>query len=201
MNPAPPGTNETWGIGTENPALAPKRNDRGDRALRRGSGWTIAQRLDEGSLTGFEFQSSPLAGQMIPHGDGVLAGTLPRKAAARGRPSSCVRGRRLRNRSGRHGRKRNATARRRTAAAQRRNAVRRQARAADRAPGRSRRRSRRAAGAGHGKVPGSRTRSCTSMGTSGRPSRSRYPRPAKKNFACWGSPPRPRRLAAGPALL
>ena len=78
--PGASGPNETWGIGTEKSGTgAETKTIAVIVRYAGGSGWTIAQRLDEGSLTGFEFQSSPLAGQMTPHGDGVLAGTLPKE--------------------------------------------------------------------------------------------------------------------------
>ncbi len=75
-----PGPDETWGVGGEKSGAGTEAKT--IAVLVRyagGSGWTLVQRLDEGPLAGFQFESSPLAGQMTPHGDGVLAGTLPKE--------------------------------------------------------------------------------------------------------------------------
>jgi hypothetical protein len=78
--PGAPGPNETWGVGGEKSGTGTEAKT--IAVIVRyagGSGWTLVQRLDEGPLAGFMFESSPLAGQMTPHGDGVLAGTLPKE--------------------------------------------------------------------------------------------------------------------------
>ncbi|MGO9247068.1 MAG: hypothetical protein ACLP7W_00530 [Solirubrobacteraceae bacterium] len=78
--PGAPGPNETWGVGAEKSGAGTE--EKTIAVIVRyagGSGWSLVQRLDEGSLAGFKFESSPLAGQMTPHGDGVLAGALPKE--------------------------------------------------------------------------------------------------------------------------
>ena len=78
--PGAPGPNETWGLGGEKSGTGTEAKT--IAVIVRyagGSGWTITQRLDEGPLAGFKFESSPLAGQVTSHGDGVLAGTFPKE--------------------------------------------------------------------------------------------------------------------------
>jgi hypothetical protein len=78
--PGASGLNETWGVGGEKSGAGTEAKTIAVIVrYASGSGWTIAQRLDEGSLTGFKLESGPLAGQMTPNGDGVLAGTLPKE--------------------------------------------------------------------------------------------------------------------------
>jgi hypothetical protein len=70
------GGDETWGVGTEIsgtgiktvviPVLVRYTSE---------AGWSRGPSLPEG----FQFEASPLAGQMTPHGEGVLAGTLPKE--------------------------------------------------------------------------------------------------------------------------
>ena len=60
-----PGTNETWGVGTAGSTTVVVR-------YTRESGWSLGPALP----AGFKLEQSPLAGQMTPQGDGVLAGTV-----------------------------------------------------------------------------------------------------------------------------
>ena len=154
--PGAPRRERDVGRGTEKRARH-RKNDRGDRALRRriAAGRWPAEARRRIARRASSSTASPLAGQMTPHGAGVLAGALPKEGGG-SQQAILVRkpGGAFEDHSGRHRRRRNAPARRRTAAAQRRSAVRRQARAADRAARRSRRRSRRAGRAGQRKAAG-----------------------------------------------
>lgn len=57
---------ETWGVGQSGPRTVLVR-------YVQGNGWSLGPALPEG----FELGKSPLAGQVNPQGDGVLAGTVP----------------------------------------------------------------------------------------------------------------------------
>lgn len=88
--PGAPGANETWGVGT---ARAGSGTD-GTVIVRYASegGWTLGPELQEFAgeqLTGFTLDKSPLAGQMTPHGAGVLIGTVGQGSASS--PSLLVR--------------------------------------------------------------------------------------------------------------
>jgi hypothetical protein len=60
-----PGTNETWGVGEAGSTTVVVR-------YAKESGWSLGPALP----AGFKLEQSPLAGQMTPQGDGVLAGTV-----------------------------------------------------------------------------------------------------------------------------
>jgi hypothetical protein len=61
-----PGSDETWGVGKTGSTTVLVR-------YAKGSGWSLAPALP----AGFALGQNPLAGQMTPRGDGVLAGTAP----------------------------------------------------------------------------------------------------------------------------
>ncbi len=179
-----PGTNETWGVGTAGSTTVVVR-------YTRESGWSLGPALP----AGFKLEQSPLAGQMTPQGDGVLAGTVSPEGG--GSHQVLL----VRKTGGAFieappvpAESETLPARRRSAAEERRNAVRGQPRAADR-PARRRRRakpgrcSRRS-----GKAPGVEDQVLHFDGQQvDIASRSRSRKPATKTSASWGSALPPRR--------
>jgi hypothetical protein len=70
--PGAPGANETWGVGEESAKTVLVR-------YTSEGGWTLGPDLQNAageSLSHFKLEATPLAGQMTPHGAGVLAGTV-----------------------------------------------------------------------------------------------------------------------------
>ena len=87
--PGAPGANETWGVGSEHSSQGAEST----AIVRYTSegGWTLGPDLQNAAgepLSGFTLEHSPLAGQMTPHGAGVLAGTVATPGSAS--PSEAV---------------------------------------------------------------------------------------------------------------